>query len=182
MYRYIKKILIRIVALIITVCKKCSGVDIAISSHNILGLIIRKSDEGRISIGKKLTVRTHVIFNVSANGILEVGNNVFINDSTKINVREYLYIGDEVIIGQNVLMYDHDHNYMSSNYKCEFHTAPITIGARTWIGSNVVILRGVSIGKNCVFGAGSIVNKDIPDNSVFYNKRVLVSEVCVQRR
>lgn len=44
---------------------------------------------------------------------------------------------------------------------------PIFIGSGTWIGSNVVILKGVSIGKNCVIGAGSIVNKDVPDSSIF---------------
>ena len=78
-------------------------------------------------------------------------------------------------------MYNHDHDYRSSNYKYEFNTASIVIVAGTWIGSNVVILKGVSIGKNCVIGAGSIVNKDVPDNSIFYNKRIFVSEVCVNR-
>lgn len=71
-----------------------------------------------------MTVRTHVIFNVSAEGILNIGNNVFINDSTKINIRKHIDIGDDVIIGQNVLMYDHDHDYISANYKYEFNTAP----------------------------------------------------------
>ena len=177
-----KRILVLLVSLVITIYEKIfRKVNIAISLHHIIGLIIRKSNTGRIYIGKKLAVRTHVIFNVTASGVLEVGNNVFINDSTKINVREYLHIGDDVIIGQNVLMYDHDHDYRSSNYKYEFNTAPIVIGAGTWVGSNVVILKGVSIGKNCVIGAGSIVNKDIPDNSIFYNKRIFVSEVCVNR-
>lgn len=182
-HRYIKDIFVLISSFFFTIYEKLlCGVDIVISFNNILGLTIRKSYEGRVSIGKRLNVRTHVIFNVSVNGVLEIGNNVFINDSTKINVREYLHIGDDVIIGQNVLMYDHDHDYMSSNYKCEFKTAPITIGAGTWIGSNAVILKGVSIGKNCVIGAGSIVNKDVPDNSIFYNKRVFVNEVCVHRQ
>ena len=177
-----KRILMIIASFIIAIyINAFKRVDIAISPHNILGLIIRKSGEGRIFIGKRLTVRTHVIFNVTSAGVLEVGNNVFINDSTKINVRKYLHIGNDVIIGQNVLMYDHDHDYMSLNYKFEFNTSPVIIGDGTWIGSNVIILKGVQIGKNCVIGAGSIVNKDIPDNSVFYNKRICVSNVCVHR-
>ncbi|WP_405755580.1 DapH/DapD/GlmU-related protein [Anaerovibrio slackiae] len=84
-----------------------------------------------------------------------------------------------MIIGQNVLMYDY--YYMSRDYKSEFSTAPISIGTGTWIGSNVVILKDVSIGKNCVIGAGSIVNKDIPNNSIFYNKRINAINTCIRR-
>jgi maltose O-acetyltransferase len=44
------------------------------------------------------------------------------------------------------------------------YAAPITIGNGCWIASNVVICGGVTIGSNCVIGAGSVVTRDIPDN------------------
>ena len=78
-----KRILVLLASLVITIYEKIfRKVNIAISLHHIIGLIIRNST-GRIYIGKKLSVRTHVIFNVTASGVLEVGNNVFINDSTE---------------------------------------------------------------------------------------------------
>ncbi len=43
--------------------------------------------------------------------------------------------------------------------------SPVKIGNNVWIGSHVIILPGVTIGNNCVIGAGSVVNKSIPDNS-----------------
>jgi len=42
----------------------------------------------------------------------------------------------------------------------------VTIGNNVWIGGNVTILPGVTIGDNCTIGAGSVVTRDIPDNSV----------------
>ena len=46
------------------------------------------------------------------------------------------------------------------------YTKPIKVGNNAWIGGNVVVLPGVTIGDNVVIGAGSVVNKDIPSNSV----------------
>ena len=44
----------------------------------------------------------------------------------------------------------------------------IAVGSNVWIGGNVTVLAGVSIGDNCVIGAGSVVTKDIPDNSLAF--------------
>lgn len=46
------------------------------------------------------------------------------------------------------------------------YAKPIEVGNNVWIGGNVVVLPGVKIGDHCVIGAGSVVTKDIPDNSV----------------
>jgi maltose O-acetyltransferase len=43
---------------------------------------------------------------------------------------------------------------------------PVNIGNDVWIGGNVVILPGVTIGNNCVVAAGAVVTKDVPDNSL----------------
>lgn len=46
------------------------------------------------------------------------------------------------------------------------YAKPIEVGNHVWFGGNVVVLPGVKIGDNCVIGAGSVVTKDIPENSV----------------
>lgn len=133
--------------------------------------ILRKSLHGKLQIGRHLSVRSNVVFNISGHGLLKIGDDVFINDSTKINAKEKINIGNNVIIGQNVLIYDHDHDYKSNNIKYTFISAPIFIGDNTWIGSGVIILKGVKIGRNCVIAAGSVVFKDVPDNMLYYNER-----------
>lgn len=80
----------------------------------------------------------------------------------------------EVSIGKNCLIGD-----MTSIIDCDFHEIdpdergsgvgpikPVNIGDNVWIGSRVMILRGVAIGNNSVIGAGSIVTKSIPSNSL----------------
>ncbi|HEX7757448.1 MAG TPA: DapH/DapD/GlmU-related protein, partial [Niabella sp.] len=46
------------------------------------------------------------------------------------------------------------------------YAQPVTIGNNVWVGGNATILPGVTIGDNCVIGAGSVVTKDIPANSL----------------
>jgi acetyltransferase-like isoleucine patch superfamily enzyme len=58
---------------------------------------------------------------------------------------------------------DHD---IDSEKRHMLHPAPIHIGNRVWIGSNVVITKGVTIGDNSVIAAGAVVTKDIPANVV----------------
>ena len=66
-------------------------------------------------------------------------------------------------------MYDHNHifkNIPEIIARQGFKTAPITIGNNCWFGTNVVILKGVTVGDNCVISADCIVDKDVPDNSI----------------
>ncbi|WP_028044635.1 DapH/DapD/GlmU-related protein [Candidatus Stoquefichus massiliensis] len=56
--------------------------------------------------------------------------------------------------------------------------AKITIGDHVWLGANVVVLPGVTIGSGSVIGAGRIVNKDIPENVVaFGNPRRVIKNI-----
>ena len=73
-------------------------------------------------------------------------------------------------------LYDHNHSYQrnENNLKIshsEFTTAPISIGKNCWLGSNVVILKGVEIGDNCIIGAGCVIHKNVPANSTVFNNQ-----------
>ena len=105
-------------------------------------------------------------------GEISIDSNTFINDGCKLNTRKNISIGSGCIIGQNVLMYDHDHDYHSTeNLRNGFITDPIIIGDDVWIGSNAVILRGTSIGSGCVIGAGSIIKGKIEPGTLVYPKQ-----------
>lgn len=145
-----------------------------------LSLEILGGGASRIVIGDNFSARDYVILHVSGDKAqLTIGNDVFINDGTKVNVRQHISIGDGCIIGQNVLMYDHDHNIYSSDRRTNFICKEIVIGNNVWIGSGVIILKGVHIGDNAVIGAGTIVTKDVAANTVYLNKRTEFSKTIL---
>lgn len=149
---------------------RMGGVNLQRGDNHIGSLIVRKSKQAAINIGCGFSVRHNVILNVSEDGVLRIGEKVFINDGCKINVREKVTIESGCMIGQDVLIYDHDHDYMSDNRHKRFITAPIHIGKNVWIGSGVIILKGVNIGDNAVIAAGCLVKEDIPSDILFYRK------------
>lgn len=77
-------------------------------------------------------------------------------------------IGDNVHITKEVQFLTHDGGTLiiKEHIGDYILTGPIVIGDNTYIGTRTIIMPGVNIGKNCIIGAGSIVTKDIPDNSV----------------
>ena len=75
-----------------------------------------------------------------------------------------IIFGSNIRIGPNVSIISSNHDM--NDYDKHVTTEPIRIGNNVWIAANCVILPGVNIGNNVVISAGSIVNKDIPDNSI----------------
>lgn len=98
---------------------------------------------------------------------IEIGENFYANHNLIILDANKVIIGDNVFIAPNCGLYTAGHplDAEERNKGLEY-AKPIQIGNNVWIGGNVVVLPGVKIGDNCVIGAGSIVNKDIPSNTV----------------
>jgi galactoside O-acetyltransferase len=101
------------------------------------------------------------------------GSNVFIGDYLYANMNLTLVddtritIGNSVLIAPNVTIAVTGHPvHPELRPMGEMYAFPVTIGNHVWIGSNVVICPGVTIGDNAVIGAGSIVTKNIPANSI----------------
>lgn len=133
------------------------------------GTSLVMDDKSRFSVGNSFFARDYFYIRIE-NGNVEIGDNVFFNNFCSVNsVGGGILIGDNCIFGENVRLYDHNHNYMDENSpirKQGFSSGKISIGENVWIGSNVTILKDVSIGSNCVIGAGSVVFRNIPDNSI----------------
>lgn len=141
------------------------------------------SKTGKLALGKGFSCRDDIVFNISE-GIISIASNTFINDGCKLNARKNISIGSGCVIGQNVLMYDHDHNYHRlETLHNDFITGGIIIGNNVWIGSNVVILRGASIGDGCVIGAGCIIKeKIVPGTLVYPEQHKVVRKIREERR
>lgn len=97
-----------------------------------------------------------------------IGNNTYINynccflDSAKVTIGDYVYMGPNC----NIFTPCHPIYHELRKEKVTEYALPVTVGSHSWIGGDVVITPGVTIGENCVIGAGSVVTKDIPDNSI----------------
>ena len=132
-----------------------------------------------IKIGNNFSLRNYVQIIVQNNAQLQIGNNVFMNNYCSINTLESISIGDNTLFGEGVKLYDHNHDYDRTNntltvHHQKFNTSPIKIGNNCWLGSNVIILKGVNIGDNCIIGAGCIITKDIPANTTVINNQNLI--------
>lgn len=95
---------------------------------------------------------------------IEVGSNFFANyNCTMLDVAK-ITIGKNCFMAPNVSIYTAGHPiHPDSRNSMYEYGIPVTIGDNVWIGGNVVICPGVTVGNNCVIGAGSVVTKDIPD-------------------
>ena len=132
---------------------------------------------GKITFGKNVTFRKGFSLMIDKTGKVIIGNNVFFNNYCSINANERITIGDGTLFGENVKVYDHNHCYKDVDIPIKeqgFTTAPVSIGKHCWIGSNVVILKGVTIGDNSVIGAGCVVYKDVPSGTIVVNKQDLL--------
>ncbi len=98
---------------------------------------------------------------------IEVGKNFYANYNCTILDVAKVKIGDNCMLAPNVAIYTAGHPLHPDTRNTAYeYGIEINIGDNVWIGGNVVICPGVTIGSNCVIGAGSVVTKDIPDWSL----------------
>lgn len=126
--------------------------------------------------GKRFALLRNASLILRKNAYVIIGNHVSIGIGNFINIHEKLVIGNNVVLAQDVKIYDHDHDVKRFSiddikWRNNFITAPVQIGNNVWIGSNVVILKGTIIGDNSVVAAGSVLNGVYPPNSIIIQKR-----------
>ncbi|MBE0635158.1 sugar O-acetyltransferase [Candidatus Bipolaricaulota bacterium] len=96
-----------------------------------------------------------------------LGEGVFLNFNCVILDCARIDIGAHTQLGPNVQIYAASHPLSAAARRRGLECAkPVSIGADCWIGGHVVICPGVTIGDRCVIGAGSVVIKDIPDDTL----------------
>ena len=140
--------------------------------------VFQIDDKAHFVVGANVICRNFENFRLPS-GKLILHDGVFINNSCSFNCMERIEIGNGTMMGEGVRFYDHDHVYTAEKIeKWQWTTAPIRVGRDCWIGSNVTILKGVTIGDNTIIGAGCLVRNNIPANSVVYND----GNLCVKRR
>ena len=104
---------------------------------------------------------------------VDYGHNITIGDGSWVNFGltaldvAPIAIGQDVLIGPNCSLYTAIHPTEPGPRRAKWESAaPITLGDNVWLGGSVVVCPGVTIGENSIIGAGAVVTRDIPANSI----------------
>lgn len=110
---------------------------------------------------------------------INLGKNVFINSCCHFQDQGGITIGNNVLIGHNVVIATLNHN-QNPELRASIIPKPVKIGNNVWIGSNATILPGVSISDGAIIAAGAVVTKDVKKNSIVGgNPAKLIKEIEV---
>ena len=101
-------------------------------------------------------------------GKVTIGARTYVNRYTMLDGHQHVEIGRDCMIGPHCYITDGEHGTAPGRLVKQQpnKTAPVIIEDGVWLGSHVVVLAGVRIGRGAVIGAGSVVTRDIPANAV----------------
>lgn len=117
----------------------------------------------KISYGTTLEILDNAILN---SGYFTV------NCNSVIVVAKKMYLGQDVMIGRNAVLYDSDfHQMLDKKGKTLNPASQVKVGSHVWIGANSTILKGTMIGQSSVIGANAVVNGEVPEKVIFNIKR-----------
>ena len=137
-------------------CFVCPGVKFEIGRDARVTL-------GRWSwIGHRCKIRVH-------EGEFSLGAKSVMGQECTISAYQRVSIGRECIIADRVMMIDFDHGMVEVERPIReqgIYKRSVDVGHNVWIGYGACVLRGVTVGNNCVIGTNSVVNKDVPDDAV----------------
>jgi len=125
---------------------------------------------GSISVGDRCFLGADIGLSVAEGGRLSLGADVSVNQGAILSALQSITIGAGTRIGDYCSVRDSDHRISGdqSVLTSGFDVRPIAIGRNVWIGRQVTIMPGVTVGDDAVIGAHSLVNKDIPARGVAF--------------
>ncbi|MGI8715008.1 MAG: acyltransferase [Solirubrobacteraceae bacterium] len=117
---------------------------------------------GSMSAGwglRMISVQSRISLGTGASGIIELGNNVYINSGASLHAEARIRIGDHTLVADLAAIRDSDFHRVETNRP--IRVAPIEIGRNVWIGRSAVIIPGVTIGDHAVVAANAVVTHDV---------------------
>lgn len=149
-----------------------SGAFASFGKHTILVLPVRLSGERRIALGERVFVGAGSWLQALTDGpddsvAIQIGSGTSIAAGCVISAVRSVTLEEDVLIATNVYISDHIHRYIDTEKPIRVQgvdkVQPVLVKRGAWLGQNVVVCPGVTIGRGSVIGANSVVNKDIPD-------------------
>lgn len=126
----------------------------------------------QVSIGRQCIIEQGVYFKFDgiwcAGPRIVIGDRCFIGANCEFNIRLGFRLGDDSSIASGCKFIDHDHGIGGKRIDASSgREEPIEIGFNVWLGVNVIVLRGASIGEGSVVAAGGVVTRQIPPYEVW---------------
>jgi len=164
--------------------------------------MIKRAKGATIKIGKNLILNNSSRYNIAGinhkcilaanqkGALLEIGNNVGMS-GVSIVASEHIKIGNNVNLGANVCIFDTDFHSMDYMIRRNerfgerdiisehIKSSPVIIENDVWVGANVIILKGVTVGERSVIGAGSVVTKSLPKECIAAGNPAKMIKKCI---
>jgi acetyltransferase-like isoleucine patch superfamily enzyme len=129
---------------------------------------------GPVSLGNHSTViatpdrkvRLTVWSDLQGEGRISIGSYALLCPGVRISAATAIVIGESCMLAQGVFLTDADWHGVYDRSEPIGRTIPLSIGDNVWIGDSAIVCKGVRIGENSIIGAGSVVSRDIPANTI----------------
>ncbi len=133
----------------------------ALPFPNSVKVFLLKGFGAKIGVGTIIKPRVNIHFPWK----LSIGNHVWIGEEAFLLNFETLTIGNNVCISQRAFLCSGNHDYRDP--AMPYRNGPITLMDGSWVGASVFVGPGVTIGKDSVIAAGSVITRSAPENSIF---------------
>jgi acetyltransferase-like isoleucine patch superfamily enzyme len=149
-----------------------SGSDNSINVTHALvsdSTISMTGDHNKIILNEGVNLRGATIIIRGSHCSISIGSNTTFGGIRIVNVGSdcAITIGEGCLFADHIELWSSDtHPITNDKHEIINHEAPITIGDKVWVGSHVIVLKGVSIGDGSVIGMGTIVTRDIPSHVI----------------
>lgn len=134
------------------------------------GNVLEAFREGRLEVGAGTLLEPGVWITAPDRARLRIGAGSFLNIGVMVAAMELVEIGDHCMLANGCFVSDANHRFDDPDKPITWQgfstKGPTRIGDNVWLGANVVVTSGVTIGERCVIGANSVVTHDIPAFSI----------------
>jgi len=136
----------------------------------VQGNVLEALREGRLQIGAGALLEPGVWITAPGAARVRIGAGTFLNMGVMIAAQQLVEIGDHCMLANGCFVSDASHRYEDPDTPITWQgfesKGPTRIGANCWLGANVAVTSGVSVGERCVIGANSVVTRDIEPFSI----------------
>jgi acetyltransferase-like isoleucine patch superfamily enzyme len=136
----------------------------------IHGNVLEMLRQGRLDVGPGVLFEPGVWLTGGDTGRIRIGAGSFLNLGVMLASQELVEIGEHCMLANGCFVSDANHRFDDPARPVTWQgftsKGPTRIGDNTWLGANVVVTSGVTIGARCVIGANSVVTSDVPHGSI----------------